>query len=228
MSFAVKSPEAFGSKPLDVAQASNRRCAIYVKRLMDIFVALVALFLFSPLMILIFIAMKVSDPGPTIFRHVRVGKEGKRFECLKFRTMVVNADRALKEHLQKDERARREWDESQKLTNDPRITNVGYFLRKTSLDELPQLINVLKGDMSIVGPRPIVDAEMCRYGDNIKYYLAARPGITGLWQVSGRSNCSYAERVAIDTKYVRSWTIGMDISIMFRTVPAVLSQSGSC
>jgi lipopolysaccharide/colanic/teichoic acid biosynthesis glycosyltransferase len=173
------------------------------------------------------ILMRISDPGPILFRQTRIGKAGREFKCYKFRSMVLDADRVLNEHLRQNESARREWELNRKLTVDPRITPLGFFLRKTSLDELPQLFNVLAGDMSIVGPRPIVRDEIPKYDDKILYYLAMRPGITGLWQVSGRSNCSYPERVALDTRYVSEWSLKLDIIILIKTVPTVLLQSGS-
>jgi lipopolysaccharide/colanic/teichoic acid biosynthesis glycosyltransferase len=172
-------------------------------------------------MVAICIAMRISDPGPILFRQTRIGKAGREFKCYKFRSMVLDAERILTDHLAQNESARREWEAIHKLTIDPRITPAGSFLRKTSLDELPQLFNVLVGDMSIVGPRPIVRAEIPKYDDKTVYYRAMRPGITGLWQVSGRSDCSYPERVALDTRYVS------DIINLLKTVPAVLLQSGS-
>jgi lipopolysaccharide/colanic/teichoic acid biosynthesis glycosyltransferase len=173
------------------------------------------------------IVIRISDPGPILFRQTRIGKAGREFKCYKFRSMVLEAERILNDHLEQDENARREWQANQKLTVDPRITPLGSFLRKTSLDELPQLFNVLAGDMSLVGPRPIVRGEIPKYDDKIVYYLAVRPGITGLWQVSGRSNCSYPERVALDARYVSDWSLKSDIIILLKTVPAVLLQSGS-
>jgi exopolysaccharide production protein ExoY len=201
--------------------------ALSAKRLIDISVAFLALVLLGPLMAVICIVMRISGPGPILFRQTRIGKAGREFKCYKFRSMVFDADRVLNEHLRQNESARREWQVNQKLTVDPRITPLGSFLRKTSLDELPQLFNVLAGDMSIVGPRPIVRDEIPKYDDKILYYLAMRPGITGLWQVSGRSDCSYPERVALDTRYVSEWSLKWDIIILFKTVPAVLLQSGS-
>jgi exopolysaccharide production protein ExoY len=201
--------------------------ALSAKRLGDISIAFLALVLLGPVMAVICIVIRRSDPGPILFRQTRIGKAGREFKCYKFRTMVLDAERILNEHLEQDESARREWGTSQKLTVDPRITPLGSFLRKTSLDELPQFFNVLAGDMSLVGPRPIVRDEIPKYGDKIRYYLAVRPGITGLWQVSGRSDCSYPERVALDTRYVSEWSLKADIIILLKTIPAVLLQAGS-
>ena len=201
--------------------------ALRAKRLTDLSVALLTLVLLGPLMVAICIAMRISDPGPILFRQTRIGKAGREFKCYKFRSMVLEAERILNDHLEQDENARRERQANQKLTVDPRITPLGSFLRRTSLDELPQLFNVLAGDMSLVGPRPIVRGEIPKYDDKIQYYLAVRPGITGLWQVSGRSDCSYPERVALDARYVSDWSLKLDFIILLKTVPAVLLQSGS-
>jgi len=149
------------------------------------------------------------------------------FDCIKFRSMVLDADRVLRHHIAINPEAGAEWAATQKLRNDPRVTKVGNFLRRSSLDELPQLFNVLRGEMSMVGPRPIVQAEVSRYGDDIEYYYAAKPGITGLWQVSGRSDMSYARRVKLDVWYVRNWTLWHDIAILFKTIPAVFLQRGA-
>ena len=205
----------------------KRALALSAKRLEDIVVAFLALVLLGPLMIAICIAMRISDPGPILFRQTRIGKAGREFKCYKFRSMVLDAETILNEHLEQDESARREWKANQKLTVDPRVTPLGSFLRKTSLDEMPQFFNVLAGDMSIIGPRPIVQGEIPKYGGKIRYYLAMRPGITGLWQVSGRSNCSYQERVTLDTRYVSEWSLKADMIILLKTIPAVLLQSGS-
>jgi len=162
-----------------------------------------------------------------IFVHRRIGKGGQTFPCLKLRTMVRDSEERLRRHLEADPAARAEWAMDQKLRADPRITPLGQFLRKSSLDELPQLVNVLAGHMSLVGPRPIVEAEVVRYGRYFRFYCAVRPGITGLWQVSGRNDTSYRRRVAMDTVYSRRRSIGTDISILVRTVPAVLASKGS-
>lgn len=198
------------------------------KRWMDVSVALLAIIALAPLMVVIAIMIRRGDGGPALFRQIRVGKDGRRFACLKFRSMVRDAESALQRHLATRPEAAREWAENQKLANDPRVTGLGNFLRRSSLDELPQLFNVLAGDMSLVGPRPIVPAECSRYGEDLKFYLAARPGITGLWQVSGRSDCSYPERVALDVAYAKNWRLTTDLVIVFRTVPAVLLRRGSC
>ncbi|MFT8643551.1 sugar transferase [Gluconacetobacter sp.] len=196
------------------------------KRVMDVMIAAAMLFFAMPAMLAIVVLVR-RDGGGALFGHNRIGENGRIFRCLKFRSMVANADEVLKELLERDEAAREEWASTQKLRHDPRITRLGRFLRATSLDELPQLLNVLRGDMSLVGPRPIVQAEVERYGENITYYYATRPGLTGLWQVSGRSNTSYARRVALDSAYVRHWTFWKDVLILLKTIPAVLRHDGA-
>jgi exopolysaccharide production protein ExoY len=190
-------------------------------------VAALVLFLLLPLLLLLCVLIFASDRQAPIFRHSRIGRDGRRFGCLKFRSMVVNADAVLQDHLARNPAARAEWAETHKLTHDPRVTPLGQVLRKTSLDELPQLINVLKGEMSLVGPRPIVQAEVARYGEAFATCFSVTPGVTGLWQVSGRSDYSYAERVALDLQYASEWRLSRDLSILVRTVPAVLAQRGS-
>ncbi len=197
-----------------------------LKCVFDQLVAATFVVLLGPL--LLGLAMMVrADGGPALYRHRRVGAGGRMFSCIKFRTMVVDAERQLRELLVADPHARAEWDADQKLTNDPRITKIGLFLRRSSLDELPQLINVLRGDMSLVGPRPIVTDEVSRYGNDIEYYYAAKPGLTGLWQVSGRNDTGYARRVALDVWYVRNWALWHDVAILFKTVPAVFLRRGA-
>ncbi|MEX3952744.1 sugar transferase [Paraburkholderia sp. EG287B] len=197
-----------------------------IKRGVDILGAAALLILLSPA--LLGLAWLVRrDGGSAIFGHVRVGRNGRRFKCLKFRSMIPNADVVLKELLARDADARAEWDREFKLKNDIRITSIGHFLRKTSLDELPQLVNVLKGEMSLVGPRPIVEAELTRYGADVGYYLMSSPGMTGLWQVSGRNDTDYATRVALDVAYVKNWSIWRDVSILARTFSVVLRGSGA-
>ncbi|KAA0108026.1 sugar transferase [Methylobacterium sp. P1-11] len=197
------------------------------KRGLDITVSATALFLLLPLMLLIAGLIYAGDYKSPIFRHMRLGRDGRRFGCLKFRSMVTDGDAVLAEHLAANPRARAEWEATHKLGDDPRITAIGHVLRKTSLDELPQLWNVLRGEMSLVGPRPIVPAEVVRYGRAFATCFAVPPGVTGLWQVSGRSDTTYCERVALDLDYATRWSLRRDLAIMIRTVPAVLAQRGS-
>ena len=197
------------------------------KRGLDIGVASTALFLLLPLMLVIAALVWAGDRKAPIFRHTRLGRDGRSFGCLKFRSMVADGEGVLAAHLAASPRARAEWAATHKLSYDPRITMIGQVLRRTSLDELPQLWNVLRGEMSLVGPRPIVQAEVARYGRAFSTCFAVPPGVTGLWQVSGRSDTSYAERVALDLDYASRWSLRRDIAIMLRTVPAVLAQRGS-
>lgn len=217
---------------LNIAQAAPLtsvapRPGELVSRALDISIALAALIFILPLMLTIAIAVKLSDGGPVLFSHRRIGRDGRVFGCLKFRTMVVDAEARLNALLASDEAARREWALDHKLRNDPRITPFGQFLRRSSLDELPQLLNVLRGQMSIVGPRPIVQGEVARYGRRFASYCAVRPGITGLWQVSGRNDVSYRRRVACDVIYARRRSVSRDVFIILWTVPAVLKGQGS-
>ena len=179
--------------------------------------------------ILLFIAIWIykDSPGPVIFKHIRMGKDGKPFPCYKFRTMCVDAKEKLDELLKNDPAARREWEHDFKLKNDPRITKSGAFLRKTSLDELPQIINVLRGEMSLVGPRPVIEEELKRYNEFVGDYLMVRPGITGLWQVSGRSDTTYEERVQMDSWYVRNWSVWLDVMLLWRTIKSVIRCKGA-
>ena len=178
-------------------------------------------------MLLLAVLVGIDNKGSVFFAHRRVGRNGREFSCYKFQTMVSNADEVLVRHLSENEAARKEWESSFKLTNDPRVTRLGAFLRKTSLDELPQVFNVLKGEMSLVGPRPIVRAEVEKYGENIREYYMVRPGITGMWQTSGRSDTTYEERVAMDTWYVRNWSVWIDMKDLGKTFGAVLGKKGA-
>ena len=189
--------------------------------------AAVLLLLLGPLMLVIAVMIMRKDGAPVLFGHYRVGHQGRLFRCLKFRSMFRNSEQMLSDILATDPAARAEWERDQKLTNDPRITPIGNFLRRTSLDELPQLINVLRGEMSLVGPRPITVGELTRYGRVRWHYLSVRPGMTGLWQVSGRNNTSYAERVALDEAYIDSRSLMGDITILFKTVKVVLARDGA-
>jgi exopolysaccharide production protein ExoY len=197
------------------------------KRVFDILIASIALALILPLFGLSALLVKWTSPGPVFFRHERIGFRGERFFCYKFRTMVINADESLNRLLAQDDFARAQWQLRQKLTHDPRVTKAGQYLRMSSIDELPQLINVLKGEMSIVGPRPIVQAEIARYRDKFEDYICARPGITGLWQVSGRSDTSFEVRTELDRLYVRNWNFTKDLLILLKTIPVVLYSKGS-
>jgi Undecaprenyl-phosphate galactose phosphotransferase WbaP len=196
------------------------------KRIFDLTIATLVLIGIAPAMLVIAWLVR-RDGGPVFFGHHRLGASGQVFRCWKFRTMVVDADRVLHELLARDPEARAEWERDFKLRSDPRITAIGNFLRKTSLDELPQLFNVLVGDMSLAGPRPIVSQEVERYGAYITSYWQCRPGLSGPWQVSGRNDVSYQTRVWLDHAYVENWSFGRDVAILAKTVVVVLRRSGA-
>lgn len=206
---------------------SAENAAHSIIRGLDLAISLSLLIFLAPLLILISITIFVFDPGPVVFAHRRVGRNGAPFHCYKFRSMYVGAEQRLEAILAADSVRRAEWARDQKLSDDPRVTRVGAFLRVTSLDELPQLLNVIKGEMSLVGPRPIVEAEIARYGRFIEAYYSVKPGLTGLWQVTGRSNTSYRRRVATDVFYARSKSVAFDLRILAATVPAVIAARGS-
>jgi len=209
-----------------VFEASHARIGSRSMRAFDVIAALALLLFLAPLMLLVALAIMIFDPGPVIFRHQRIGFDGRSFYCLKFRTMVVDAERRLQDLLTRSPEARAEWALNQKLGSDPRITALGRFLRKSSLDELPQLFNILSGEMSLVGPRPIVHSEVHRYGRYFCHYVSVRPGLTGLWQVSGRNDTSYRTRVAMDVVYARQQTLALNVLILAKTVPAVVLAKG--
>lgn len=193
----------------------------------DRVLAFCALLFFLPFLVIVTIALLVTHRRPVLFEHRRIGKGGQHFACLKFRTMSLDADEQLKRLLESDPIARAEWDAHQKLEDDPRVTCLGRFLRKSSLDELPQLWNVIRGEMALVGPRPIVDDEVHHYGDRFSDYASVKPGITGLWQVSGRSDTTYEERVALDMDYIENQSFLRDLSILLRTVKVVFAGKGA-
>lgn len=207
----------------NLARPLNR----YIKVAFDFVLTLLGSIVIAPILLFISVWIYLDSPGPIIFKHIRIGKDGKEFPCYKFRSMCVDANSRLKKLLEDDPVAKEEWAKDFKLKNDPRITKSGAFLRKTSLDELPQIFNVLKGEMSLVGPRPIIKAEMERYGDYINDYLMVKPGITGLWQVSGRNDIDYSERVLLDSWYVRNWNIWIDLVMLFKTFKVVIRKDGA-
>ena len=207
----------------NLARPLNR----YIKTMFDFVVTLVGTVMISPVLLFIALWIYKDSPGPVIFKHMRIGKNGKAFPCYKFRSMCVDAKAKLEELLETDPEAKAEWERDFKLRNDPRVTKSGAFLRKTSLDELPQIFNVLKGEMSLVGPRPIIHEELERYGEYVDDYLMVKPGITGMWQVSGRSDIDYEERVLLDSWYVRNWSVWTDIVMLFKTFKVVLLRKGA-
>jgi exopolysaccharide production protein ExoY len=210
------------NQPVNIQQHRERPIGGLGKRLLDILIAAVGLILLSPLFVIVPLLIYLTMGRPIIFTHRRLGFRGRRFECLKFRTMINGAESALQLHLAENPAAAREWHDARKLRQDPRITVLGQMLRRSSLDELPQLFNVLLGDMSCVGPRPVVDSEIANYGEYWGAYTQARPGITGAWQVGGRNRVPYDQRVKIDRLYVRRWSMWRDVKILIRTLPALL------
>ena len=189
--------------------------------------AMLGLIAISPILLIVAGLIALRRDGPVFFSHVRVGRGGRLFRCYKFRTMVPDGSRLFNHILSIDPVAREDWQVRRKVHRDPRVSRLGAFLRSSSIDELPQLFNVLRGDMSMVGPRPITSEELANYGDHAREYLSVRPGITGAWQVSGRSNCTYSERVALDVDYVRNFSFARDMAILLRTVNVVLRGQGA-
>lgn len=217
-------------QPLLASTRSGRSISpsdrLSLKRAVDIFGSVAALIFLGPLMIIVSLLIWASGDGPIIYAHQRIGRDGQLFLCLKFRTMVVRADADLSRLLERDPATRDEWLRTFKIRRDPRVTKIGSFLRRVSIDELPQLFNVLKGDMSLVGPRPIVLSEIPRYGHYIRDYWSVKPGITGLWQVSGRNHTTYRRRVALDVVYSRRASFQMDLTILLLTVRAIITADG--
>lgn len=212
---------------LNVKNNLARRRNRVIKRVFDVIVSVIGGMIISPILLVLAVMVAIDNRGRVIFAHKRVGRNGELFSCYKFQTMVPDAQERLKDYLDKNPQARAEWEETFKLTNDPRVTKLGAFLRRTSLDELPQLWNVIRGDMSLVGPRPIVMEEIDRYEDSFREYSMVLPGITGMWQVSGRSDTTYEERVEMDTWYVRNWSIWIDLMYLVKTFKAVIAGKGA-
>jgi exopolysaccharide production protein ExoY len=225
-SFEPRWEETPVQSPAQIAPLASPYSA--TKRALDVLGAIVLAVVFSPLILaIVMVALMRREGGSIIYKHRRIGRDGRAFECLKFRTMVPNADQVLRELLERDPAIKAEWVRDHKLRCDPRVTRLGRFLRRTSLDELPQLWNVLLGEMSLVGPRPVVKEELLRYGRNVRTYLSAKPGITGLWQVKGRNDTDYRRRVVLDTYYVRNQNLLLDLYILVKTTRVVLGGSGA-
>lgn len=223
----VTASDLGGILGLELSQQLLLRWPMFLKAVSDILFTVIGSIFILPLLLFLAVLIKLDSRGPVFYGHKRIGYGGKYFKAWKFRSMVRNADQILKEYLERNPDLRQEWEADQKLKNDPRITRIGHFLRKSSLDELPQLWNVVRGEMSLVGPRPIVDNEIAKYGDKYELYLRVKPGITGLWQVSGRNNTTYEERVNLDAYYVRNWSVWLDIYILARTVKEVILREGA-
>jgi Undecaprenyl-phosphate galactose phosphotransferase WbaP len=216
-----------GVLALDVRQQLLLPLPRLTKTCIDLSVAILIGVIALPILMLLAICIWLDSPGPVFFRQTRIGQGGHTFQALKFRTMAVNADLLLERYLADQPELRQLWQQNQKLKYDPRLTRLGRLLRRTSLDELPQLWNVLRGEMSLVGPRPIIAAEIERYANKFSLYTRVKPGLTGLWQVSGRNNTSYDDRVSLDAYYVRNWSVWLDAYILLRTPWVVLTAEGA-
>jgi Undecaprenyl-phosphate galactose phosphotransferase WbaP len=224
---AVRGRDLAGTLGLEIKHNLLDPWSQRTKRALDLFGVVLGGLLISPFLLAIAVSIKLSSPGPVFYVHRRLGSGSTNFRCWKFRTMYPDAERLLDNYLQSNPELRVEWEREQKLRRDPRVTRVGRILRKSSLDELPQLWNVLRGEMSLIGPRPIVDAEVSKYRAMYELYQRVRPGMSGLWQVSGRSNTTYEERVALDAYYVRNWSVWLDMVILARSVKIVATRAGA-
>jgi Undecaprenyl-phosphate galactose phosphotransferase WbaP len=198
-----------------------------IKRLIDILIVIFGGILILPFLLLIALVIKLNSHGPVLYKHKRIGKDGKNFYAYKFRSMIADAEQKLQKIIENDPVLKTEWENTQKLQNDPRITGFGRFLRRTSIDEFPQLINILKGEMSLVGPRPIVDEEIPKYGEDYSRIFSVKPGLTGLWQVSGRSHADYHDRISYDTYYLQNWSVWLDLWIIYKTIGVVFNGKGA-
>lgn len=228
VTFRRKETYHVGEMTWDTLDYISKGITLFVKRCIDIVGAIVGIMILIPLTVVVWIANKVNkEDGPLFYSHERIGKNGKHFKMYKFRSMVVGADEILKKMLEEDEELKKEYEETWKLREDPRITKIGKFLRKTSLDEFPQFVNVLKGEMSLVGPRAVVDGEIERFGIHKDKVLSVKPGVTGYWAANGRSDTSYEERVEMETFYAENMSISLDISILFKTVISVVKEEGA-
>jgi len=225
--FGARAVSFDGIGGLEMVNQGRMRVKRFQKRVVDGLLAVVAFLVFLPAFVVIPVLIKLTSRGPVFFRHRRLGQNGRVFSIWKFRSMYIDADQRLKAIFAENPAAAKEWASSFKLANDPRVTPLGRFLRKTSLDELPQLFNVFSGEMALIGPRPIIDDEVRQYGNSYRVFSSVRPGITGLWQVSGRSDTDYARRVALDSYYVLNWSPWLDLWILLRTVFAVLFMRGA-
>lgn len=208
----------------ECVEKSKAKTYDIVKRIIDIIIGSIGLIICLPIFIIIGIIIKLDSKGPIFFKHKRIGKHGNKLEIYKFRTMIDNAEEAMKYFT---EEQKKEFKENFKLENDPRVTRIGKILRKTSLDELPQIINILKGEMSIIGPRPIVETELEKYGKDREKFLSVAPGLTGNWAANGRSDVSYEERIALELDYIENRSLMLDLKIFFKTIGSVLKGRGA-
>ena len=205
----------------------TKRISLFWKRFIDFFLLLISSPITLPLVAIVALAIKISSPGPVFYGHKRTGKDGREFKCWKFRSMVIDADKQLEKILAENPAMRAEWEKDRKFTNDPRVTKIGKFLRKTSIDEIPQFFNVLTGEMSFIGPRPVTEPELKKYGSKAEFILSVQPGLSGMWQISGRSDTGYEERVTLDSYYIQNWSVWLDIWIIIKTVYVVLRGKGA-
>ena len=205
----------------------TKRISLFWKRFIDLFLLLLSSPVTLPVTLIVAIAIKISSPGPVFYGHKRIGKNGKEFKCWKFRSMVIDADKQLEKILAENPEMRAEWEKDRKFTNDPRVTKIGKFLRKTSIDEIPQFFNILTGEMSFIGPRPVTKAELTKYRNKSDFILSVQPGLSGMWQISGRSDTGYEERVTLDSYYIQNWSVWLDIWIIIKTVYVVLRGKGA-
>lgn len=205
----------------------TKRLARFLKRFVDIFLLLISAPITIPLTVVVAIIVKLTSPGPVFYGHTRIGRNGRTFKCWKFRSMVIDADKQLEKILAENPQMRAEWEKDRKFTDDPRITKIGKILRKTSIDEIPQFFNILIGEMSFIGPRPVTEPELSKYGDKANFILSVRPGLSGMWQISGRSDTGYEERVTLDSYYIQNWSVWLDVWIIIRTIYVVLKGKGA-
>ncbi|ULQ60055.1 undecaprenyl-phosphate galactose phosphotransferase WbaP [Brucepastera parasyntrophica] len=219
--------EINGTIALSSTNNLTRFYNLAAKRLLDIILLIIGSIFAIPLTLIMALLIKLTSPGPVFYGHERIGKNGKRIRVWKFRSMVINADKVLEKILAENPSYREEWDKYQKLTNDPRVTPIGKFMRKTSIDELPQFFNILKGEMSFIGPRPVTIEEAVKYGESFGYIFSVKPGLSGMWQVSGRSDSDYEERVAFDTYYIQNWSVWLDLWLIIKTIGVLITRKGA-
>ena len=228
MNINLESQEAILSRDIvivpKIAKGASKINYISVKRIIDVIISTIGLIVLSPIFLILAIIIKLDSKGPVFFAHTRYGKDGKKFKMYKFRTMYENAQDMINDFTQEQ---MKEWKENFKLQDDPRITKVGKFLRKTSLDELPQIVNIIKGDLSIIGPRPVIEEELEKYGDNKDKFLSVTPGLTGYWQANGRSSTTYEQRMEMELYYIDNISPKLDVKIFFKTIESVIKKEGA-
>lgn len=228
MNINFESQEAILSRDIitvpKIVKKASKINYISIKRAIDVIISLIGLILLLPIFLLLAIIIKIDSKGPVFFSHTRYGKNGKKFKMYKFRTMYENAQDMIKDFTPEQ---MKEWKENFKLKDDPRITKVGKFLRKTSLDELPQIVNIIKGDLSIIGPRPVIEEELEKYGDNKDKFLSVTPGLTGYWQANGRSSTTYEQRMEMELYYIDHISPKLDVKIFFKTIESVIKKEGA-